>query len=90
MTGVIHIAGMLVHAREDAMDEAVQAVARFGNAQIHSTGVAGKFVVVLECTHEREIADCIEHAQAVPGVVSVSMTSHFVEDAAALGAEMPE
>jgi pyrimidine-nucleoside phosphorylase len=36
-----------------------------------------------------EIAECIEQLQAVPGVISVSMTSHYIEDAAELAAEMP-
>jgi nitrate reductase NapAB chaperone NapD len=84
----IHIAGMLVHTRTDAMESAMAVARRFG-AEVHASGIAGKFVAVLETAHEREIADCIEHVQAVAGVIAVSMTSHYIEDAAALAAEMP-
>jgi nitrate reductase NapD len=85
----VHIAGMLVHARPEALDAAMAAVRGFSNAEIHATGVIGKFAAVLECAREREIAECIEQLQAIPGVISVSMTSHYIEDAAELAAEMP-
>jgi nitrate reductase NapAB chaperone NapD len=81
---------MLVHARADAMESAMQALRLSASAEIHETGVPGKFAAVLECAHERELADCIERVQALPGVLSVSMTSHYIEDAAALSLEMPE
>jgi nitrate reductase NapD len=84
----IHIAGMLVHTRTDAMEAAMAAARRLG-AEVHGSGVAGKFVAVLETEHERQIGDCIERVQAVPGVIAVSMTSHYIEDAASLAAEMP-
>lgn len=86
---MVHIAGMLVHARPEALDAAIRTVRGFEGADVHETGIVGKFAVVLECTREREIAECIEQLQAVPGVISVSMTSHYIEDAADLAAEMP-
>lgn len=79
---------MLVHARLDAM-EAAMGVAREHGAEVHASGIVGKFAAVLETRHEREIGDCIERMQVVPGVISVSMTSHYIEDAAELAAEMP-
>ncbi len=85
----VHIAGMLVHARPDAVETAIEAVRGFNHAEVHASGIVGKFAVVLECTREREIAECIEQLQAIPGVISVSMTSHYIEDAAELAAEMP-
>lgn len=85
----VHIAGMLIHARPEALEAASAALRSFGTAEIHATGIVGKLAAVIECSSEREIADCIEQVQALPGVIAISMTSHYIEDAAALAAEMP-
>ncbi len=85
----VHIAGMLIHAKPEALEAAMSVLRDCGAAEIHPTGLVGKLAVVLECAHEREIADCIEQVQAISGVISVSMTSHYIEEAAALAAEMP-
>lgn len=85
---VVHIAGVLVHARPEAVEAAMSAMREHEGVEIHDTGIPGKFVAVLECEHEREIGRCIERVQAVQGVVSVSMTSHFIEEAAALAAPL--
>ena len=89
MIDKVHIAGMLIHTRPDAMANAIQTL-RALSAEIHNTAIPGKFVAVLECAHERELGRIIDEIQKLPGVVSVSMTSHFIEDSAALAAEMPE
>jgi nitrate reductase NapAB chaperone NapD len=86
----IHIAGMLIHTRPDVMEEAMQALRSISAAEIHPTGMPGKFVGVIECAHEREIGRVIEQMQSLSGVVSISMTSHYIEDAVSLAAEMPE
>lgn len=86
----VHIAGMLIHTLPDAMEEAMQALRSMSGVEVHLTGVPGKFVGVVECAHEREIGRIIEHVQSLTGVVSVAMTSHFIEDMVALAAEMPE
>jgi nitrate reductase NapAB chaperone NapD len=68
----VHIAGMLIHAKPDALDAVARLLRASGNAEIHETGVVGKLAAVIECASEREIADRIERVQAVPGVISVS------------------
>lgn len=91
MTGRnVHIAGMLIHAKPEALESVLRTVRSLHAADIHETGMVGKLAVVLECAYEREIASCIEQVQAIPGVLSVSMTSHYIEDAAELAAEMPQ
>ena len=90
MIDKVHIAGMLIHTRPDAMANAIQTLRGLSAAEIHNTAISGKFVAVLECAHERELGRIIDEMQKLPGVVSVSMTSHFIEDSAALAAEMPE
>ena len=90
MTEKVHIAGMLIHTRPDIMEEAMQALRSLSAAEVHTTGVPGKFVGVIECAHERDIGRVIEHMQSMTGVVSVAMTSHYIEDTVSLAAEMPE
>ena len=89
MIDKVQIAGMLIHTRPDAMPDAMQTLRDLSTAEIHDTGLPGKFVAVLECAHERELGKIIEAIQALPGVVSVAMTSHFIEDSVTLAAEMP-
>ena len=86
----VHIAGMLIHALPEAMEDAMQTLRSISAAEVHSTGVPGKFVGVIECAHERDIGRVIERMQSLAGVVSVAMTSHFIEDTVSLAAEMPE
>lgn len=90
MSEKVHIAGMLIHTRPDVMEEAMQALRSISEAEVHPTGLPGKFVGVIECAHERELGRIIEHMQALTGVVSVAMTSHYIEDSVSLAAEMPE
>ena len=90
MSETVHIAGMLIHTRLDAIDSAMHAIRHSRNTEVHLTGVPGKFIAVIECAHERELARIIEEMQSHPGVISVSMTSHYIEDMVALAAEMPE
>lgn len=86
----VHIAGMLVHTRPDVMEEAMQAMRSISAAEVHPTGMPGKFVGVIECAHERDIGRVIDHMQSLSGVVSIAMTSHYIEDTVSLAAEMPE
>jgi len=79
---------MLVHAKPEALESAAAVLRRFGAADIQATGVVGKLAVAIECAHERELADCIEQVHAIPGVISVSITSHYIEDAVSLAEEM--
>lgn len=88
-TRTVHIAGMLIHAKPEALDSAAATVRGFAAADVLPTGVVGKLAVVMECAHERELADCVNQLQAISGVISVSITSHYIEDAAELAARMP-
>jgi nitrate reductase NapAB chaperone NapD len=83
----VHIAGMLVHARPDVLEMAMD-LARSRGAAVRPSGIAGKFAAVIETGYESEIASVVDALQAFPGVITVSMTAHYVEDADALSQEM--
>lgn len=80
---------MLIHAKPEALELVAAVVRRFGDADMQPNGVPGKLAVAIECAHERDLADCVEQFHAIPGVISVSITSHYIEDAASLAAELP-
>lgn len=85
---VVHIASLLVHALPERIEDARAALAEIDGAELHATGHPGKFAVVLESTSESAIADCVNALHGAPGVLTVSIVSHLVEDADALNEEV--
>jgi nitrate reductase NapD len=85
---VVHIASLLVHALPERVDAARAALAHIEGAELHATEHPAKFVVVLESASEGAIADCVNELHAAPGVLTVSIVSHLVEDADALNEEV--
>jgi nitrate reductase NapD len=80
---LIHIASLLVHALPGRIDEVRAAAASIAGAELHPTPHPGKLVIALECTDERRIADCINALHAAPGVLTVSVVSHLIDEASA-------
>ena len=76
----VHIASFLVHARSEKIEQAIALARTLPGASTRRTRCPAKFAVVLECASEREIAECIERVQNLPGVVCVSMSAHFTDD----------
>lgn len=84
---IVHIASLLVQATPEGMMLARHAAAALHGAEVHDTAAPGKFVVVLESSRERAIADAAELLLQVAGVLTVSIVSHFMESAADLQQE---
>jgi nitrate reductase NapD len=76
----VHIASLLVRALPDRIDEVRAALAAIDGAEVHPTPHPAKFAVVLECSDERVIADCINALHAAPGVLAVSVVSHVIDE----------
>lgn len=85
---IVHIASFLVQATPQGMLVAKQAAAALDGVEIHDTAAPGKFVVVLESSRERAIADAAEVLQQVTGVLTVSIVAHHMESASALRQEV--
>ena len=85
---IVHIASLLVQATPQGILVAKQAAAALSGAEIHDTAAPGKFVVVLESSREREIADAADFLLQVAGVLTVSIVTHLMEPAAALREEV--
>jgi nitrate reductase NapAB chaperone NapD len=63
---------------------AKHAAAALPGAEVHDTAAPGKFVVLLESSQERAIADAAEQLLQVTGVLTVSIVTHMMESAADL------
>lgn len=87
-TDIVHIASLLVQATPRGMLLAKQAAIALPGAEIHDTAALGKFVVVLESSQERAIADAADLLQQVTGVLTVSIVTHVMESASALQQEV--
>lgn len=85
---IVHIASLLVQATPRGMLLAKQAAAALEGAEIHETAAPGKFVVVLESSRERAIADAADVLQQVTGVLTVSVVTHIMESESALRQEV--
>lgn len=85
---IVHIASFLVQATPRGMLLAKQAAAALEGAEIHETAAPGKFVVLLESSRERAIADAADTLQQVTGVLTVSIVTHIMESASALRQEV--
>jgi nitrate reductase NapAB chaperone NapD len=81
---IVHIASLLVQTTHEGMMLAKHAAAALPGAEIHDTAAPGKFVVVLESSQERAIADAAELLLHVTGVLTVSIVTHMMETAADL------
>jgi nitrate reductase NapAB chaperone NapD len=84
---IVHIASLLVQTTHEGMMLAKHAAAALPGAEIHDTAAPGKFVVVLESSQERAIADAAELLLQVAGVLTVSIVTHMMESAADLQRE---
>jgi nitrate reductase NapD len=85
---IVHIASLLVQATPRGILLAKQAAAAIDGVEIHDTAAPGKFVVVLESSRERAIADAADLLHQVTGVLTVSVVAHHMESAAALRQEV--
>jgi len=78
---LVHIASLLIRVVPPHADAVHDHAAGFPNAEVHRSPHPGKLVVVLESADDRELARCIDELHALPGVLTVSIVSHLLEDA---------
>lgn len=80
----VHFASLLLHIVPGRLPAVEQAVMELAGSELHETAQPGKFVVVLEESSERALADATQRLLDVPGVLTVSIVSHVTELASAL------
>jgi nitrate reductase NapD len=84
----LHVAGVLVHARPDALAGLERAVQSIEGAEVYQASPEGRVVVILEGPDTRTLLDAMDHLRALPGVVNVSLAYQHAEPLAAMQEEI--
>lgn len=74
----IHIASLLVQVQPDQLAPVRDWLAEQPGAEIRGEDAAGKLVVVLESSGERQILDVIESAERREGTLSANLVYHEI------------
>ena len=88
MSEEIHIAGIVVHALSERVQQVAASIAGLSGAEVHAASADGKLVVTLEGASAREIAGRIEAIQQLDAVVSASLVYQHNEPLAAMMEEV--
>lgn len=87
MSGQIHIASFILHARPDDADSIARHMSVFSEVEIVAAD-RGKIVFLVETPHERRIADIADALRELSGVHAVSMVEHHMDEAQSMLEEM--
>ena len=83
MDDEVHIASFVVQHRADARAALARVVAAREGAEIAAQEET-RAILLHECGGTRELLDCMEAVQAVPGVIGVNLVYHHAEPRSAL------
>lgn len=83
MEDEVHIASFVVHHRADACAALARLVAGHPGAEIAAQEET-RAILLHECGGTRELLDCMEAVQAVPGVIGVNLVYHHAGPRSAL------
>jgi len=86
----VHIASLLLQIAPAHVESVRAAVALLPAAEFHATRHPNKYAVVLEAGEERALSDATQQLSDLPGVLTISIVSHFIESANALADEVGE
>jgi len=74
----VHIASMIVHVLPAHMQALQDWIAGQPDLEIRATSPEGKLVLVVECTHQRDILSVIDDVEQHGGVLACTMVYHEV------------
>ena len=78
--GEIHIASFVVHLRPERMDEFVRAVESREGLEVSWRDPVGKAVVLADAKRGEALSQASEFLGRLPGVASVGMAAHYLDD----------
>lgn len=84
----IHIAGVVVHARPEAVSALRKTIPLIPRAEVHAATDDGRMVVTLETGSSRRTADCMDAIRALPGVINVALVYQHAEPESAFDEEI--
>lgn len=84
----VHVAGVVVHTRPDAVARVERAVRAVVGAEVHAASPDGKLVVTLEAGDASAVADALVHIQRLEGVLGAALVYQHSESASAMNTEV--
>jgi nitrate reductase NapD len=75
----LHVTGVVVHARPEALPGVTGALAGMPGVEVHGSSPVGKVVVTLEGEAEQDIVDRLGLIGELPGVLSAALVYHHFE-----------
>jgi periplasmic nitrate reductase NapD len=84
----LHIAGVLVHVRPEALSELRLAVQTIDGAEVYQASPEGRVVLILEGPNTPALLNTMDHLRALPGVINVSLAYQHAEPLAAMQEEI--
>ena len=90
MSPELHIAGILVHARPEALPRVAESIADIPSARVHAVHAEGRLVVTMEAATAIAIHECIERTRRLPGVLMASLVYQHCEPLATMNEEVPD
>jgi nitrate reductase NapD len=84
----LHIAGILVHARSDLLEQVRHAIETIRGTEVHGVHPDGKLVVTTEGVSSRALLDAMNAMSAIPGVISATLVYQHTESLQAMQQEM--
>ncbi len=79
MSNGVNIAGVLVHARIEALDGVRDGLAELPGVDLHQALDGGRLVVTVEDVAEHSAADTILAVHRIPGVIAAALVYHHFE-----------
>lgn len=87
---IVHIASLLLQATPSGIENVREVIAGLPGAELHSTANPAKIAVVLETGNEQALAQATDALSQVPGVLTVSIVAHLMEQQSRLDNEVVE
>ncbi len=79
MSGGVNIAGVLVHARVEALDSVRVGLAGLPGVELHQTLAGGRLIVTIEDVEGHRAGDTILAVHRIPGVIAAALVYHHFE-----------
>ncbi len=76
----LHIASLIVHAQPTKMQQVAAWLEEQPGTEIYTHSNQGKFAVVVECDHERDILALMDKLQELPAVLNAALVYHEILD----------
>lgn len=84
----LHIAGILVHARRDLLEQVRHAIEGMRGTEVHGAHPDGKLVVTTEGVSSRALLDAMDAMSRIPGVIPATLVYQHTESLQAMQQEM--